>query len=81
MASWYKVKRRPKAEAPLLKPVNYPAYPTYQEGRRQAGKLTYFEPVSSTTPVENLSGTLLPAGDTRAYPCISWCSAEQKSVQ
>ena len=22
-----------------------------------------------------------PAGDTRTYPCISWCSAEQKSVQ
>jgi hypothetical protein len=28
-----------------------------------------------------LSGTLDPAGDTLTYPCISWCSAEQKSVQ
>ena len=27
------------------------------------------------------SGTLDPAGETRTYPCISWCSAEQKSVQ
>jgi len=25
--------------------------------------------------------TLDPAGDTLTYPCISWCSAEQKSVQ
>ena len=32
-------------------------------------------------PVEKVSGTLLPAGPTRMYPCISWCSAEQKSVQ
>jgi hypothetical protein len=28
-----------------------------------------------------MSGVLDPAGDTRMYPCISWCSAEQKSVQ
>ena len=28
-----------------------------------------------------VSGTLEPAGETRAYPDISWCSAEQKSVQ
>lgn len=41
----------------LTHPVNYETY--------------FFEPVSSTTPVENLRGTLLPAGDTRAYPCIS----------
>ena len=28
-----------------------------------------------------ISATFDPAGDTRTYPCISWCSAEQKSVQ
>ena len=28
-----------------------------------------------------VSATPLPAGETRTYPCISWCSAEQKSVQ
>jgi hypothetical protein len=28
-----------------------------------------------------LSATVDPAGETRTYPCISWCSAEQKSVQ
>ena len=27
------------------------------------------------------SATADPAGDTRTYPCVSWCSAEQKSVQ
>lgn len=31
--------------------------------------------------VLKLSGTFDPAGDTRMYPCISWCRAEQKSVQ
>ena len=28
-----------------------------------------------------VSATVDPAGLTRMYPCISWCSAEQKSVQ
>src|SRR4029079_4258230 len=28
-----------------------------------------------------LSATVEPAGDTLIYPCISWWSAEQKSVQ
>ena len=32
-------------------------------------------------PVLNMSGVLLPAGDTLKYPCISWCNALQKSVQ
>src|SRR5688572_23926316 len=27
------------------------------------------------------SGTFDPVGETRTYPDISWCSAEQKSVQ
>lgn len=35
----------------------------------------------STSPVENFKGTLDPLADTRIYPCISWCKAEQKSVQ
>ena len=35
----------------------------------------------SVLPVLNVRGTLEPAGLTRTYPCISWCSAEQKSVQ
>jgi hypothetical protein len=32
-------------------------------------------------PVLKVSGTLLPAAETLRYPCISWCKAEQKSVQ
>lgn len=32
-------------------------------------------------PVLKATGTLLLTGDTLRYPCISWCSAEQKSVQ
>src|SRR6185369_3883874 len=32
-------------------------------------------------PVLKLIGTVDPAGLTLIYPCISWCSAEQKSVQ
>ena len=31
--------------------------------------------------VRHQLGTRDPAGDTRTYPCISWWSAEQKSVQ
>ena len=32
-------------------------------------------------PKLKVIGTELPAGETRTYPCISWCSALQKSVQ
>ena len=35
----------------------------------------------AVTPVLKARGTEDPAGETRTYPCISWCSAEQKSVQ
>ena len=31
--------------------------------------------------VTPLSATPLPGAETRTYPCISWCSAEQKLVQ
>ncbi len=40
-----------------------------------------FHSLSYYLPVEKLSATFELAGETRMYPCISWCSAEQKSVQ
>jgi hypothetical protein len=46
-----KVLRSLQKRSNLTQPVNYE---------------TYFEPFSSTTPVENFKGTVLPAGDTRA---------------
>lgn len=55
---------------PDLKPVNYEKQVYSPE-----------EGVSSITPVENFNGVLLPAGEILIYPDISWCSAEQKSVQ
>ena len=36
---------------------------------------------SALLPVLNVIGVFAPFGETRTYPCISWCSAEQKSVQ
>ena len=36
---------------------------------------------SRLTPVTLGLATLLLAGDTLLWPCISWCRAEQKSVQ
>lgn len=39
-----------------------------------------YEP-ASTERVSAFKGTLLLAGETRTYPCISWWSALQKSVQ
>lgn len=34
-----------------------------------------------TSSNPHFKGMLLPFGETRIYPCISWCKAEQKSVQ
>ena len=33
------------------------------------------------SPKDQDNSMLDDAGDTRTYPCISWCNAEQKSVQ
>lgn len=44
--------------------------------------VTAFYLVAGTfVPTLKVNGTLLPAGETLMYPCISWCNAEQKSVQ
>jgi len=33
------------------------------------------------SPNDQLNSIFEFSGDTRMYPCISWCNAEQKSVQ
>ncbi len=47
----------------------------YLEGPGAAGISELF------LPKEKLMGTLLLGAETLIYPCISWCSALQKSVQ
>ena len=41
----------------------------------------YFVATGKLVPKLKVNGTELPVGETRTYPCISWCSALQKSVQ
>src|SRR5687767_1382496 len=59
------------------KEVCIPLYPYYI----QANYLLSSLPAGTVSPRLNFSGTLLLAGETLIYPCISWWSALQKSVQ
>lgn len=71
----------------LLAPGGWRSWATPESGASAAG---VSEGCGSITPARRglgqlprlqLSAMSESAGDTRAYPCISWCNAEQKSVQ
>lgn len=79
-SSWGGVKRsRPVTMAvTITKPLRFSNRKT---SSKTVSTACYLGADVAFSPSFHDKGILEPCGDTRMYPCISWCSAEQKSVQ